>query len=174
MNRSRDLRMEISHNLPNAEYRRFDGMREYDDVIDRLIPQTLRTIRIFDRSLGRSYNSLQRFELLRQFLLSSRVNRVMIALHDTGKLERECPRMLQLLQQFSHAVSIRETLRPAKLVYDPFVIFDASHYVHRFHYDHLRAAQGTNDVLGAQQLIDRFSEIWDACGPAISANVSGL
>jgi hypothetical protein len=166
--------METSRNLPNAEYRPFEGMREYEEVIDRLIPQTLRIIRIFDRSLGHSYNSLQRFELLRQFLLASRVNRLMIALHDTGRLDRECPRMIRLLQQFSHAVSIRETLRPAKLVYDPFVIFDASHYVHRFHYDHLRAAQGTNDVLGAQQLTDRFNEIWDACGPAVSAHVSGL
>ena len=83
-------------------------------------------------------------------------------------------KVVKLLQQFSHAVSIRETLRPAKLVYDPFVVFDASHYLHRFHYEHLRAAQGTNDVLGAQQLIDRFSEIWEACGPALSANVSGL
>lgn len=166
--------METSHNLPNAEYRRFEGMREYEEVIDRMIPQTMRTIRIFDRSLGRSYNAPERFDLLRQFLLASRVNRLMIALHDTGRLERECPRMLKLMQQFSHAVSIRETLRPAKLVYDPFVIFDASHYVHRFHYEHLRAAQGTNDVLGAQQLIDRFSEIWEACGPALSAHVSGL
>lgn len=166
--------METSHNLPHASYRRFDGMREYESVVDRLIPQTLRTIRIFDRSLGRSYNSPERFELLRQFLLASRVNRLMIALHDTGKLERECPRMLQLLHLFSHAVTIRETLRPAKLVYDPFVIFDGSHYVHRFHYDHLRAAEGTNDIIGTQQLIDRFNEIWEACGPPVSANVSGL
>jgi hypothetical protein len=166
--------METSHNLPNAEYRPFEGMREYETLIDRMSPQTLRTIRIFDRALSRSYNSQERFELLRQFLLASRVNRMMVAVHDASRMDRECPRMLLLLKQFSHAVSIRETLRPAKLVYDPFVIFDASHYLHRFHYDHLRAAQGTNDVLGAQQLIDRFSEIWDACGPAVSANVSGL
>jgi hypothetical protein len=166
--------METPHNLPNAEYRRFEGMREYEALIDEMIPRTMRTIRIFDRSLGRGYNTPERFELLRQFLLASRVNRLMIALHDMSRIERECPRMLSLLQQFSYAVSIRETLRPAKLVYDPFVIFDASHYLHRFHYDHLRAAQGTNDVLGAQQLIDRFSEIWEACGPALSANVSGL
>ena len=56
--------METSHNLPNAEYRRFEGMREYEELIDRMIPQTLRTIRIFDRALGRSYNTPERFELL--------------------------------------------------------------------------------------------------------------
>lgn len=166
--------MELSHNLPNAEYRRFEGMREYEAIIDRVIPMTLRYIRIFDKSLSRSYNSPQRFELLRQFLLANPLNRLMIVLHETGHLDRECPRMLTLLQQFSYAVSIRETLPPAKHVYDPFVIFDASHYVHRFHYDHLRAAQGTNDVVGAQQLLDRYGEIWEASAPAVSANVSGL
>jgi hypothetical protein len=166
--------MEPSHNLPNAEYRRFEGMREYEALIDELIPKTQLTIRIFDRSLSRAYNSPQRFELLRQFLLAGRQNRLLVVVHQAGGFERDCPRMLQLLRQFSYAVSIRETLRSARHVYDPFVIFDASHYVHRFHYDRLRAAQGTNDVLGAQQLIDRFGEIWEASAPAVSANVSGL
>jgi hypothetical protein len=45
--------------------------------------------------------------------------------------------------------------------------------VHRFHYRFLRAAQGTNDVLGAQQLIDRHAELWDASQLAISGT-SGL
>lgn len=166
--------MEQPGNLPNAEYRRFEGMREYDAVIDSLIPQTQSVIRVFDKSLNRAYNSPQRFELLRQFLLASHLNRLLIVVHEVDTLGRVCPRMLLLLQQFSYAVSIRETLPPARHVYDPFVIFDASHYVHRFHYDHLRAAQGTNDVLGAQQLIDRFGEILEASGPAVSANVSGL
>ena len=51
--------------------------------------------------------------------------------------------MIELLRLFSTAVKINQTLKVANSVYDPFVIFDASHYVHRFHYDHLRAAQGT-------------------------------
>ena len=37
-------------NLPNAEYRRFEGMREYEAMIDGLIPQTQRIIRVFDRT----------------------------------------------------------------------------------------------------------------------------
>ena len=98
----------------------------------------------------------------------------MIVLHETATVERDCPRMIELLRQFSTAVKINETLKLAKHVYDPFVIFDATHYVHRFHYDHLRAAQGTNDVIGAQQLLDRFAEIWEASAPAVSANTTGL
>src|SRR5919109_442609 len=111
--------MEPTRNLPHARYRRFEGMREYEAVIDEVIPQTQSRIRVFDRSLSRAWNSPVRCELLRQFLLANRLNRLQIVLHETDKLDRQQPRMLQLLEQFTEAVSIRETLRPAKHVYDP-------------------------------------------------------
>ena len=164
----------VTGNLPNAEYRRFEGTVEYEAVIEGLIPQTLRTIRVFDRSLSRAWSSPQRYENLRQFLLASRANRLLVVVHDAEPIERECPRMVDLVRQFSASVRIHETLSPAKHVYDPFAVFDSSHYVHRFHYRYLRAAQGTNDVIGAQQLIDRFSEIWEASAHAVSAGTSGL
>jgi hypothetical protein len=166
--------MEPKRNLPHAQYRRFEGMREYERLVDELIPLTQSRIRVFDRSLSDAYNSAHRHELLRQFLLANRLNRLLIVLHDADRFDRHQPRMLQLLEHFSDAVSIRVTLRPARHVYDPFVIFDGSHYLHRFHYDHLRAAQGLNDVVGAQQLLDRFNEIWEASAPAVSSTVSGL
>jgi hypothetical protein len=173
-NEQRITTNEQTGNLPNAEYRRFEGMREYEALIDQLIPQTQRTIRIFDRTLSRAYNTAQRFEALHRFLLAGRANRLMIVLHETATVERDCPRMIELVRLFSTSVKIHETLKPAKQVYDPFVIFDASHYVHRFHYNHLRAAQGTNDVVGTQQLLDRYAEIWEASAPAVSANTTGL
>jgi hypothetical protein len=161
-------------NLPNAEYRRFEGMREYEAIIDGLIPQTQRAIRVFDQRLAREWNSPQRFEALRQFLLANRHNRLLIVVHDAEPIVKECPRMVELVRQFAAAVRIHESLVAAKQVYDPFVVFDANHYVHRFHYRFLRAAQGTNDVLGAQQLIDRYAELWDASALAVSAGTSGL
>lgn len=166
--------MELTGNPPNAEYRRFESNREYDRVIDELIPLTQRIIRVFDKTLSGAYNTAARIELLRQFLLANRGNRLLIVLHDTRQLALECPRMMEFTRQFSHACTIRETLRAAKHVADPFVIFDGSHYVHRFHYDHMRAAQGTNDATGAQELIDRFDEILECAGPPLPANVTGL
>jgi hypothetical protein len=166
--------MQISGNLPNAQYSRFESLREYEAVIDNLIPQTQQVIRVFDKTLSRGYNSLQRCEALRNFLLRSRSNRLIIVLHEAEAVRRDCPRMVELLRRFSHAMSIRQTLRAAQRAHDPFVIFDASHYVHRFHYDHLRAARGSNDLEGTQVLLERFSEIFEASAPAIPANVSGL
>jgi hypothetical protein len=161
-------------NLPNAEYRRFEGLREYEEVIDALIPQTQRFIRVFDRSLSRGWTSPQRYDALRQFVLADRQNRLLIVVHDAEPIERDCPRIVELVRQFSASVRIHETLSPAKHVYDPFVVFDANHYVRRFHYRYLRAAHGSNDVIGAQQLIDRFAEIWDASTHKVTAGTSGL
>lgn len=161
-------------NLPNAEYRRFESVREYEALIDTLIPRTQRAIRVFDRVLSRAYNSPQRIGALGCFLRASPLNRLLIVLHEPDSLGRDCPRLLELLRRHSPALRIRRTLGPARQVYDPFVVFDASHYVHRFHYQHLRAAQGTNDLAGAQLLLDRFGEIWEASAPAIALAPSGL
>ena len=162
-----------SGNLPNADYRRFESLREYHQIIDALIPRTQRFIRVFDNTLGRDWNSPERHEAFRQFLLANRKNRLLVVVHEAEAIHRACPRMVELVRQFGGAVRIHETLVAAKQVYDPFVVFDGNHYVHRFHYRFLRAAQGTNDVLGAQQLIDRHAELWDASALAISGT-SGL
>ena len=161
-------------NLPNALYRRFEGMREYEELLDGLIPQTQRFIRVFDRTLSPSWNSSQRHELLRRFLLADRTNRLLIVVHDAEPIERDRPRIVDLVRQFGTSVRVHQTLTPAKQLYDPFVVFDANHYLHRFHYRFLRAAQGSNDLVGAQQLLDRFSEIWEASILAVSAGASGL
>ena len=168
------MAMELTGNPPNAQYRRFESNREYEALIDEMIPLTQRIIRIFDKSLSRGYGNPARIELLRKFLLDSRNNRVLIVLHDTRALATEHPRFLEFARQFSHACTIRETLRGAKHVYDPFVIFDGSHYLHKFHHAHMRAAQGLHDPVATQQLVERFDEIAECSGPPLPANVTGL
>ncbi len=166
--------MELTGNPPNAQYRRFESNREYEALIDQMIPPTQRIIRVFDKSLSTGYSSPARIELLRKFLLTSRTNRLLIVLHETRQLASSHPRFLEFARQFSHACTIRETLRGAKHVYDPFVIFDGSHYLHRFHHANMRAAQGTDDATGTQQLIERFDEIAECSGPPLPAHVTGL
>ena len=167
-------RMELTGNPPNAVYRRFEGMREYELLIDQMIPLAQRIIRVFDKSLSNRYNSATRIDLLARFLRADRMNRLLIITHDVRSLSAACPRLIGLARQFSHALSIRETLRQARHAHDPFVIVDGSHYVHRFHHDHLRAAQGLHDAAGTRQLIDRFDEIAEYSGPPLAINVTGL
>ena len=160
--------------LPHAEYERFESLREYDEMFDDLVTKTQRVIRIFEKSLSARYNSPARCDLLRAFLRADPLNRLFIVLHEPETMTRTCPRFVTLLQHFSHIAKVRQTPRRARHLYDPFAVFDASHYLHRFHHDHMRYARGQNELLGAQQLLDRYQELWDASKPAAATGVLGL
>ena len=115
-----------------------------------------------------------RNDTLRRLLLASRTNRIPIVLHETSNIVRDCPRLMALLGQFSHAVAIHRTLPPARRVYDPFAIVDVAAFVHRFHYDHPRGLHSRGDLPATQLLVRRFDEIWEASRPAVSATRLGL
>lgn len=147
----------------------------YRAAIDRLVLAARRQICIFDRDLaGAGFNDPDRSEALRRFLLMGRDNRLRIVLHDTAALPRREPRLMNLLRQFSHAISIHETEREARSLYDGIMVADAVHYVHRFHFDHPRGTWGLDQPERAQALSRRFEEIWQASRPALAATTLGL
>jgi hypothetical protein len=157
------------------EYIRLEGPREYEQALDRLISLARGRLRIFDQDLrNQGYNSQERFDSLRQFLLQNRANRLTIILHDDDYLIRECPRMLNLIRQFGHAIDVYRTTEDARGVYDPFAIADMDHYLHRFHYDHPRAALTLNDKEGASDLLRRFNEILEVAESAVPSTTLGL
>jgi hypothetical protein len=150
------------------------GTAELEAAIDALIGDADAHIRIFDRAFTRAWNTPARHERLRAFLLKRRTNRLDIVLHDTGNLVRDCPRFMQVVQQFSHAVAIRRTLPAARRVYDPFAIADDLLFVHRFHFDDVRGVATRADLAATQLLRKRFAEIWEASRPVAAATTLGL
>jgi hypothetical protein len=82
--------------------------------------------------------------------------------------------LLALLRQFSHLMEVHETPYQAKAVYDPFVITDHRHYVHRFHFSQGLGVLGINEPVGAQALFDRFEAMWLESDQAVSATTLGL
>ena len=154
--------------------RKLEGLAAYETAIDELIANASRMVRIFDRSIGRGFNSPQRYELLRELLLANRANRVYIALHETANITRDCPRLILLLKQFSHGLFIYQTLPAARRVYDPFAVADDTRFVRRFHYDDVRGVATVGDVAATQLLMQRFDEIWQASAPSVSATTIGL
>lgn len=159
---------------PTPEHRRLEGNLEYEQALDALFARPGRKLMIFDRLLGTAYNSTARYDLLRRFLLASRARTIQIVLHDTSNLERDCPRLVNLLRDFSHAVTIQQTEPQAKGVYDPFAVMDERDYVHRFHYDDTRGLLGFDDPHEARGFVQRFEELWEASTPASSGTTLGL
>ncbi len=154
--------------------RPLSGASEYEAALDMVIGRAASALRIFDHTLSAAYNSPQRYERLRRFLLDSRRNTLRIVVHDPAPLERNCPRLLMLLRQFGHAISIHETHTSAKSVYDPFAVADDRFLVHRFHFEEMRGMSAMDDPIGAHTLIERFEEIWEASSPAINPTTLGL
>lgn len=152
-----------------------NGISEFERALDEVIQSAKHELRVFDTTLSKGFNSSLRTDALRNFLLASRRNRLRIVVHEPGHLDRNCPRLLQLLRgSVGHVISINETHPPAKLIYDPFTIADDQNFVRRFHFDEMRGLLAMGDPIGASSLIDRFEEIWEASSPAVTGTTLGL
>ncbi len=153
---------------------KLEGLAAYDSAFDELLANATHTVRIFDRNIGRNFNTSQRQELLTQFLLARRTNRVRIVLHETANVVRDCPRLMLLLKRYSHGLVIHRTLPAARRVYDPFAVADDTRFVRRFHYTDMRGEATIGDVAATSLLIKRFDEIWEASAMSVAATTIGL
>ena len=158
--------------MPGA--RKLNGVAEYEAALDELLASAVHTLRIFDRTLSRRFNTPERAALLGEFLRAKRTNRAMIVLHDASNTVRDCPRIIQLLRRFSHNLAIHQTLQAARHVYDPFAVADDMRIVRRFHYNSVNGEAVTADVAMTGLLTKRFDEIWQASAPAVTATTIGL
>jgi len=155
-------------------HERLFGEAALETALDRLLGRAQRRLSLFDRQLSPGFSAAARCDLLRTFLLRDRANRIRIVLHDTSTLARDCPRLLRLVRQFSHAIAIHETEPEAKGAYDPFVIGDESDHLHRFHYDDARGLLALDDPQATLPFMQRFEELWAASAAAVSATTLGL
>ena len=148
--------------------------REYLDALEQLIGLAQRELRILDADLFHlQLDSTRTSDLLREFLLRGRDNRLCIAVHDTEHLRNHCPRLLELLRRFSERMFIHQTKGDATRAQDCLVLADKRHFVRRPVQAQPRAALRLNDEMESQAIYLRFCEIWDSSVPAVSATTSG-
>ena len=160
---------------PEKSYRLLTSNTESLAAIDEVIGVARRTLRVFDITLAnRGFSSPARIEKLRALLVAGRAHRILIAVHETDPLERECPRLLMLLRQVPMSVEIHRTLGQACEARDPFVLADDHSVWHQMHYTQPRAIVALHSPADAVPLAQRFDEIWDLSEPAVSATRTGL
>jgi len=148
---------------------------EQIQAIDELIALARQRIRVFDQDLSQTgWSRPTRVERLAAFLGGLRGRRLDIIVHDTNYLETACPRMLNLLRTYSHAMTIYRTGTEARLATDPLLIVDDQHYLHRFHFAQPRSTVGIVQPEQTQPLANRFEEIWATGEPGINATLLGL
>src|SRR5215510_11581478 len=126
-----------------ARHQTLDTVAAQVAAIDELIGLAQRSIRVFDIDLSwMGWNESARAEMIVTFLRASRNARLDIVVHDTGWIERSCPRLTRLLKYYGHLITIRRTGDDAKHAMDPLLIVDDQHYLHRLHGTRPRAVLG--------------------------------
>lgn len=152
-----------------------DGNADYVAALDELCGATRHELLVFEKNYENTgFNTEARYDTLRAFLLASPGNRLHLLAHDTSHLVRYCPRIMMLLRQFAHSMSIHQTAQHMRQVSEPFAVADQVHFVRRFHFDDPRGILARNDPQGARELHARFLEMWEASQPAASATTLGL
>ena len=99
---------------------------------------------------------------------------VQMAMHDTAHIERNYPRFMRLLRDYSHRIECRVTNRQLRTLTDSFVIGDHVHIARRFHSDHMRGEAAFNAPLSTEVSNERFVGIWAESLPGLHATTTGL
>jgi hypothetical protein len=161
--------------IPQPRRELLGSRRGYLDAFDALLAAARRELRIFDQDCAQlELNAPERNAALRRFLLESRDNRLFVAVHDPEHLKRGCPRMLEIVREFSFAIAIHQTEGEAARVQDCFVLADMEHFLRRPVAAQPRGVYIVNEYKDARLMRERFDEIWQSSVPAVSATTLGL
>jgi hypothetical protein len=141
----------------------------------------------FRQCIARSHASLQLFDpdfrvfplgladvdaALRHFLAGG--GSMQLALHRSLHIERECPRFVRLLADFSHRIECRATPPNLRQLTDSFCIGDRVHIVRRFHSDHMRGEAAFDNPPASDISLERFAAIWLESRPCLHPTTTGL
>ncbi len=151
------------------------GEELYNAAISIILANAQRELLIFDQDLSRGdFASLQKYELLQQFLSQNITSHLTIVLQDTAFFQEKCPRLFSLLNTYGHKMSVHVTNQSVKHVKDCFILADGQHYIKRIHIDQARFKYALNDIPSVKSLDSRFKELKEAIQDVVSITKLGL
>lgn len=151
------------------------GERNYEAATALLLAEAQHELKIFDPDLSRGgYQSLQVYDLLKSFMEKDRLNHVTIILHDSRFFSTQCPRLIDLMKRYTHAMTIYLTDERAQVAQDAFVLADRGDYLHRFHIDHARFKHSRDDEAAARPLHERFDQLLEVTHSKLGIAAVGL
>ncbi len=158
--------------MKNAD---FHTPTEYQAALDQLIAAAHHRLRIHDRDLqAGDFNSSERYERLRGFCLAGGARRIEILLDDIAYVQKQCPRLMTLLRDFSHVVEIRQTEADSERPTCSFALADRSAWLKRLDKDALSGQFDLDDAASAALLHQQFDQLWQRSIASVSATTLGL
>ena len=151
----------------------FSTHLEFEAQLRALLARAQHRLQMFDPDFALWHlGSAEVDGALRRFLGGH--GTISLVAHQNSALERDCPRFMRLLKDFSHAIECRVTGRDLRHLTDSFCIADDRHIVRRFHCGHMRG-EAVFDAPAATQLsAERFGALWLEAAPGLHASTLGL
>ena len=148
---------------------------EYRHACDAVLARAQREILIFDRDLAAlRLDEKARLEALANFLKKDGLGRIRVVVHDPTHLERNSPRLLQLIANFLHVIDVRQSPDNLRHLADTHLLVDEDHGVRRFHVDQPRSALILDDRAYLHPWRKRFEELWQLSLPCLRITTTGL
>lgn len=151
------------------------GPSAYAAAIDVLVSAAKSSLLILDPDLDQGdYDSARRIEALRRLLLSPSCRRVVFLLERDARLDRYCPRLMRLYQEFSHAMQIHLLPEHTWGINLPFLLADGRNVLRWLSRDDHRYGLDLDDPAGANRLTDTFEDLLAQAGPPLGTKPLGL
>lgn len=151
------------------------GERNYEAATALIIRRATREIKLFDPDLSRGgFHSVEIHQALEDFLAKDRLNRMTVILHDSQFFYTRCPRLIELMKRYTHAMTIYLTDERGHVAQDAFILADRGDYLHRFHVDQARFKYVHEDEVAAKPLHERFEQLLEVTSTTLSVMTTGL
>jgi len=148
---------------------------KYDKSLRRIMSLASQSLCVFDDDLARlKFEDAERAESLRAFLGAGGQRNAHIVVKNAAPLRRDSPRLMKLLGDYPHRLSIFECPEHLAALADALFIADDRHALIRFSRDHARARVIIDDAPQCAPYLHRFAEIVKEGGEQICATTLGL
>lgn len=153
----------------------FHTLTDYQSALDALVDEAQWRLRIYDATLEKAgLNAVARYDRLRAFCLGSPQRRIEILLDDPAHVQTQCPRLMNLLRDFSHVLEIRQTENESPRPAHSFALADRGVWLKHFDKNALPGQWVRDDAAGAVLLHQEFDQLWQRAIPNVSASTLGL
>ena len=154
---------------------RLETLIEYRQAFDRLLAATRQHLRIYDQDLRElALDAPQRVDALRSLCLSGTGRRIEILLRDWALVRDRQPRLMSLLQDFGHVLSIRQEEALDEAPMEAYVLGDDRLILTRPHRDSARSLLHLDDPLACRAHLQTFDQLWQRAEGPLASRPLGL
>jgi len=153
----------------------FETPSEFRAAFDTLLAHTLRQLRVYDHDLNLlELDHLPRHEALRALCVAGGGRRIELLLDDPHRIALGCPRLMQLVRDFSHVIEIRQADPDAPRPDQAFVLADRHGVIVRADKAAVHGTLHLDDAHDAVVLHQSFEAMWQRSQTHVSATTLGL